>query len=292
MPTVLFADDSITIRKVAERHLAGAGLDLVFVASGEEALAWLERGQADLVVTDVIMPDRSGYDICTYVRSQPRLTKTGVLLITGIVDEEVLRRANDCGADGVVKKPFQATLLRDRVLEALSGRQERGGAPPAAGEPAPTTPAMPPQPAAQEAQPAAPPPPKVYRITEEQLQTFRQAAARIRELEQALAGEQARAAELERRVRTLESDLEGERARNANAGLLDAAAAQVLEQEQAAAASLRDRLAEAERLLVRLRRRERELSGRLAGIARLAALPEDLAVPDRADPSGPPDDPS
>jgi CheY-like chemotaxis protein len=286
MPTVLFADDSITIRKVAERHLADAGLDLVFVGSGEEALAWLERGRADLVVTDVIMPDRSGYDICAYVRSQPRLMKTGVLLITGIVDEEVLRRANDCGADGVVKKPFHGTTLRDRVREVLTGRREQGEAP------APAEPATPPQPAVPDASPAAPPPPKVYRITEEQLQAFRQAAARIRALEQALAEEQARTVELEKQVRGLASDLETERARTANAGILDAAAARVLEEARAEVVSLRERLAEAERLLVRLRRRDRELSGRLAGIARLAALPEAVAAPDQPDPAGPPDSPS
>lgn len=181
MPKILVADDSITVRKVAERLLTEAGFDVVLASNGGEALAWLAHERPDLIISDVIMPDKTGYDLCTFVRSHERLSATPILLISGLVDEEVTRLAESCRANGVLKKPFQGSALQDRVAGLLAQYQ---GPPVFAPVPAP----------------APPVPPKVYRITEEQLQTFRQTAARIKELEASLAEERARSAQLVTRL--------------------------------------------------------------------------------------------
>jgi CheY-like chemotaxis protein len=123
MTKVLIADDSIAVRKVAERLLTEAGLGVVLAANGEEALAYLAKETPDLVVSDVIMPDKSGYEVCAFVRAQRALANTPVLLISGIVNDEVTKQAESCHADGVLKKPFQGTSLKDRVLELLAKRQ-------------------------------------------------------------------------------------------------------------------------------------------------------------------------
>ena len=123
MPNVLVADDSIAVRKVAERLLTEAGFGVTLAANGEEALAYLAKEKPDLVVSDVIMPDKSGYEVCAFVRAHSGLANTPVLLISGIVNEEVTRQAESCHADGVLKKPFQGTSLKDRVLELLAKRQ-------------------------------------------------------------------------------------------------------------------------------------------------------------------------
>jgi DNA-binding response OmpR family regulator len=123
MPKVLVADDSIAVRKVAERLLTEAGFGVTLAANGEEALAYLAKETPDLVVSDVIMPDKSGYEVCTFVRAQRALVNTPVLLISGIVNDEVTKQAESCHADGVLKKPFQGTALKDRVLELLAKRQ-------------------------------------------------------------------------------------------------------------------------------------------------------------------------
>ena len=120
MAPVLLADDSIAVRKVAERHLTQAGLVVTLAASGEEAIALLAGERPDLIVCDVIMPDKSGYDVCTYARSQESLAGTPVLLISGIVNDNVTRQAKTCGANGVLKKPFQGTSLKDAVLGLLA----------------------------------------------------------------------------------------------------------------------------------------------------------------------------
>ncbi len=123
MPNVLIADDSIAVRKVAERLLTEAGFGVTLAANGEEALAYLAEETPDLVVTDVIMPDKSGYEVCAFVRAQSTLANTPVLLISGIVNDEVTKQAESCHADGVLKKPFQGTALKDRALELLAKRQ-------------------------------------------------------------------------------------------------------------------------------------------------------------------------
>lgn len=287
MPKILVADDSIAVRKVAERLLTNAGLDVALASNGEEAMAWLANERPDLVISDVIMPDKSGYDVCTFVRSHEVLSDTPVILISGIVNAEVERQAESCRADGVLKKPFQGSALQDCVRELLAKRQgqppEPARAQPAAAEPtvmrmvvpppaveAPisfraaasgTTRSEPaelpppetvptPEPVAARASEPVPPPspappvseppppvPKVYRITEEQLQTFRQATTRIKQLEALLAEEQARAAQLagqaakqgdsESRVRELEGLLAEERERSARAAEQEAKLAQV-----------------------------------------------------------------
>src|SRR6267143_1629817 len=123
MQKVLVADDSIAVRKVAERLLTEAGFGVTLAANGEEALAYLAKETPDLVVSDVIMPDKSGYEVCAFVRAQRALVNTPVLLISGIVNDEVTKQAESCHADGVLKKPFQGTSLKDRVFELLAKRQ-------------------------------------------------------------------------------------------------------------------------------------------------------------------------
>ncbi len=124
MPKILIADDSIAVRKVAERLLTEAGLGVTLAANGEEALAYLAKERPDVVVSDVIMPDKSGYEVCAFVRGTPTLATTPVLLISGIVNDEVTKQAESCRADGVLKKPFQGTSLKDRVLELMAKRPE------------------------------------------------------------------------------------------------------------------------------------------------------------------------
>lgn len=187
MPKILVADDSIAVRKVAERLLTEAGLVVTLAANGEEALALLEKERPDVIVSDVIMPDKSGYEVCAYVRSQSALAGIPVLLISGIVNDEVTKQATSCCADGVLKKPFQGTSLKDRVLELVAKQQ---GTRPVASEAVnangQTTPAADGR--------------KVYKISEEQLQAFRQSAATLKELEDALEQERSKAALLAGRL--------------------------------------------------------------------------------------------
>ena len=131
MPTILIADDSLSVRKIAERLLMEAGLDVALAATGEEAMTWMSNKRPDLVIADVIMPDKSGFEVCAFIRSHASLADTPVLLVSGFVDDEITRQAEACRADGIIKKPFQGTSLCERVLGLLSARKEQvpGAAP-------------------------------------------------------------------------------------------------------------------------------------------------------------------
>jgi CheY-like chemotaxis protein len=292
MARVLIADDSMAVRKVAERLLVQAGLEVALASSGEEALAWLAKERADVIISDVIMPGRSGYDVCTFVRSQAGLADTPVLLISGIVNDEVAKQVELCRANGVLKKPFQGSSLQDKVKELLAQRQPaapvaappqpepevtvQGQAAPAFTLSAPPSPppAPEPMPEAAVAPPVfAPPPPppspaptfspppppapsfdptqtskidlsqttKVYRITEDKLQAFRQAVARVKDLEAALAEEQAQSARLYEQLETAGQQGGGERVQQLEA---------MLTEEQQRSAQLTKRVEELERALV------------------------------------------
>lgn len=125
MAKVLVVDDSLTVRKVVERALVAKQLDVVSAASGTEAIAQIERERPDLVVCDVVMPDRDGYEICRFVKSHPQLGRTPVLLISGIVNDNVIAQAAEAHSDDVLRKPFEAAELVRKVSELLAA----GGGP-------------------------------------------------------------------------------------------------------------------------------------------------------------------
>lgn len=183
MPKILVADDSIAVRKVAERLLTEAGLGVALAANGEEALAYLAKERPDVIVSDVIMPDKSGYEVCAFVRGNSMLSATPVLLISGIVNDEVTKQAESCRADGVLKKPFQGTSLKDRVLELIAKRQEPAPAPKPTSAAGGTGVAD-----------------KGPRILDEQLETYRQASIKLKEVEDQLRAERGRADDLAKRV--------------------------------------------------------------------------------------------
>lgn len=153
MAKVLVADDSLSVRKVVERVLAAKKIEVLSVATGSEAIEQIEREKPDLVVCDVIMPDRDGYQICEFVRTHPQLAKTPVLLMSGIVDNSVLERAARVRSSDVIRKPFEAADLVRKVSSLLSSAAAAVPAAPdsppqASVAPAPPAPRREPEPAA------------------------------------------------------------------------------------------------------------------------------------------------
>src|SRR5229473_142812 len=142
MPKVLVVDDSLSVRKVVEKALAGRSVQVLSAATGAEAIERIEQDRPDIVVCDVILPDKDGYQVCEFVRSHPAVARIPVLLISGVVNSTVLARA----AEVLVRKIDG--LLGSRAIAAAP-------APPAPRASAPTAPPMP------ERAPAPPPVPRV-----------------------------------------------------------------------------------------------------------------------------------
>ena len=130
MPKVLIVDDSLSVRKVVERILESRQLVVLQASLGTEAIECIQRDEPDLVVCDVLLPDREGYEVCEFVKSHPRFDHTPVLLISGIVNPAVVDRAERVGSAGVMRKPFSAEELTGKVNDLL-GRAAQAKTPPA-----------------------------------------------------------------------------------------------------------------------------------------------------------------
>jgi CheY-like chemotaxis protein/predicted regulator of Ras-like GTPase activity (Roadblock/LC7/MglB family) len=115
MSRVLVVDDSLSVRKVVQRALESRRIEVLSAASGTEAMEQIGREAPDLIVCDVIMPDMDGYQICDFVKKHPTLGHTPVLLISGIVNGTVLERAAKVRSDDVIRKPFAAEELLQRI---------------------------------------------------------------------------------------------------------------------------------------------------------------------------------
>src|SRR5258706_14771525 len=100
------ADDNSNVQKTMALALAGLGVEVVSVNDGEAAVRKLADVSPDLVLADIFMPVRNGYEVCEYVKKDPRFAHIPVILLVGAFDPLDEREAQRVGADGILKKPF------------------------------------------------------------------------------------------------------------------------------------------------------------------------------------------
>ncbi len=118
-PTVLFIDDSATMREVIKVAFRRENIQVVACHDAATALAQMEQMRPDVVISDVIMPDKDGYEVCEYIRNHPTLSKTPVILMSGVVNKAVAEKAFAVKADELIRKPFQPQDLITRVKHLL-----------------------------------------------------------------------------------------------------------------------------------------------------------------------------
>lgn len=118
--TLLLADDSVTIQRVIELTFADEDVQVVAVSDGDEAIARLTKSPPDIVLADVGMPGKNGYEVAQHIKSTPRLSHIPVVLLTGAFEPIDQAKAAAAGCDGVLAKPFEPQLVIGRVKELLS----------------------------------------------------------------------------------------------------------------------------------------------------------------------------
>jgi len=134
---VLIADDSPHAQRMGERILADEGFQVLAAADAETALLRLSDSDPDVILLDVSLPGRSGYEFTAYLKGQPEHRHRRVVLLGSLLDPVSEEQAARAGADAILQKPFEASAL----LETL-GPLLPPPAPPAAEAPAsPTEPA-------------------------------------------------------------------------------------------------------------------------------------------------------
>ena len=119
VPTVYFIDDSATMREVIKIAFRKENIQVITCADASSALAQFGDNVPDAVITDVIMPDKDGYEVCEFIKKHEQLGKIPVILMSGVVNRGVAEKAMAVKADELVRKPFQPQDLIARVKSLL-----------------------------------------------------------------------------------------------------------------------------------------------------------------------------
>lgn len=117
---LLLADDSVTIQKVIGITFANEDYQLDVVDNGDSALDMARQQRPDMVLADVYMPGKNGYELCTAIKQDPTLANVPVLLLAGTFEPFDEDKALQAGADGWISKPFESQFLIDKVEELLA----------------------------------------------------------------------------------------------------------------------------------------------------------------------------
>ena len=98
-PTVYFIDDSATMREIVKAAFLRENINVVTCHDAAIALAEIELAPPDVLITDIIMPGKDGYEVCRFIKQHPRLNKMPVILMSGLVDRTVAEKAFAVKAD-------------------------------------------------------------------------------------------------------------------------------------------------------------------------------------------------
>ena len=116
---LLLADDSQTIQRVVELTFANEDIDVVTVGDGAQAIEAIERDDPDIVLADVSMPGKNGYDVASFVRCDSLRAGIPVVLLTGAFEPLDEQRCDAIGRHEVLVKPFEPREIVGKVRELL-----------------------------------------------------------------------------------------------------------------------------------------------------------------------------
>ncbi len=117
--TVLIVDDEPFGRDTLEGLLQKENYDLLFASNGQETLDITQKQIPDIILLDIMMPGMDGYEVCTRIRNNPAIAEIPIIMITALDDKDSLIKGIDAGADDFISKPFDRTILRQRVKTIL-----------------------------------------------------------------------------------------------------------------------------------------------------------------------------
>ncbi len=124
---LLLADDSVTIQRVIELTFADEDIEVTAVGDGQTAIDRLDADPPDIILADIDMPGRDGYEVAAYVKSRPKLAHIPVVLLTGAFEPIDQARAATAGSSDVLAKPFEPQMVINRVKELLGRKRADAG---------------------------------------------------------------------------------------------------------------------------------------------------------------------
>lgn len=132
MSRILLADDSQQALRLGEQILTSEGLQVVSVTDGATALRRLQDADPDVLITDVFLPTKNGFELARYIKAQPEQKHIRVLFAAGPADQFDEQDAKNAGAEAILRKPFEASALlaavKPLLAEAKAERDKQAGA--------------------------------------------------------------------------------------------------------------------------------------------------------------------
>lgn len=124
LPPILVVDDNLDNAEIIRSYLEIRGYPITVATNGEEALALFETVKPALVLLDVMMPGRDGWEVCRIMKAHPELGKAvRIIMVTALNELEDKREALQTGADDYVAKPFDLATLAATVQRNLAAQR-------------------------------------------------------------------------------------------------------------------------------------------------------------------------
>jgi diguanylate cyclase (GGDEF)-like protein len=123
-PSILIVEDSPTQAEQLQFLLFKHGFRTEVARNGRLALESMQIRKPDIVISDIVMPEMDGYELCAAIRSDDRLADTRIVLLTSLSETEEVLRALQCGADYFITKPYDEGFLVGRIEAILAHRNE------------------------------------------------------------------------------------------------------------------------------------------------------------------------
>jgi twitching motility two-component system response regulator PilH len=122
MSTVLIVDDSPTVRQMVSDQLRQVGFTVLEAGDGEDAIEKIQNTIPDLVVTDIVMPRKNGYELCRWIKNEPKTKHIPVVMCTSKSEEFDVYWGMKQGADAYITKPYHPPDLIDAVKRLLKAK--------------------------------------------------------------------------------------------------------------------------------------------------------------------------
>lgn len=120
---VLLADDNPQIIELLEAYLEPLEVQVLVAANGQAAFDAVVRHQPDLVLLDIMMPKRSGFEVCRTLKDDRRYRDIPIIMVTALNEVGDIERARECGADDFLTKPVNKNELLERVQHLIRLRR-------------------------------------------------------------------------------------------------------------------------------------------------------------------------
>ncbi|PLX67075.1 MAG: response regulator [Denitrovibrio sp.] len=112
---VLIADDELRLRKVVALHLKKSGFEVIEAGNGQQAVEIAVEVNPDVIVLDVMMPEKTGLEACAELKATEQCKNTPIILLTAMAESEDLKKGEEAGADAYLTKPFSPKELIDII---------------------------------------------------------------------------------------------------------------------------------------------------------------------------------